>query len=413
MSSAGSAPAAGPLTGLRSPLQWFGVLLIAALCIVASWGTHRQFAPYVTLATIPIFSLTALIPVALLVFGRQASLRPFDFLLLPFLFLVLASAIWARYPSAWGLQAFYYVTCVLLYFSCRLFVRTIGAVTLLTVCAAIGGIIGIVLIEPAQAGLATSDARAQIEGVNQNFTAYTFVGTLYLLLVYERLWASRTIVRIGVWAVCALLTYGVYELDTRGALVSIALMLAWYVVARFGGARLVTPVVGGAVFLSLIFSLGALEWLGTVIESLFERNTGDLSGRLPVWGYARGLISENLFQGVGAGGFQFLNPMDIGAHNLYLSLLLDLGLFGFLLFLVFVWAGLSPGLSRRSNRKQRFVIGMFACYSLPIAISGHFELSPFTWAVLAITFTLLRPTPPAAPTRAGRRLVPGTQGSHL
>lgn len=170
-------------------------------------------------------------------------------------------------------------------------------------------------------------------------------------------------------------------------------MIAWLTCTSFIGTRAAPIIFWFALVVSLLFTFGLMEPLLTSFEGLFQRNSGDLSGRLPTWHYARQLIEGHLFTGVGAGGFQFLNPMEIGAHNVFLVMLLDTGLIGFLMFLAFLVAGLWPALRPGAERYQRFVLGLFAAYFFPIAVSGHIEVSPFTWVLFGVTFTLLRPPP--------------------
>lgn len=60
---------------------------------------------------------------------------------------------------------------------------------------------------------------------------------------------------------------------------------------------------------------------------------GDLGGRVPIWKECLRVFQEHPFLGVGAGAFRVVNPYKSAAHNTYLSVLAELGVVGFLLFL--------------------------------------------------------------------------------
>lgn len=373
-------------------LDKLGMLTVLAICFVAPWGTFRQFAPLLTFATVPILVLAALVAFRLMAKGNR--LEPFDALILPILFIVAASSLWSDFIPAWDEHAFWYFASAATYLGVRLFLRNAGDLRSIATVSALGGFIAIAMIEPGQPSLEFGGGilRPGVPGHNSNFTAYSLAGAIFLLLTVARHLAKNRIERVAAFAACAVLFYGILYLDTRGALISVGLMALWYIVSSWGLGKVAHLAVWPAFAFTMLFSLGLLEWVGPAVEALVpsDRQSGDLSGRIPTWQTARALIGEDPLLGVGPGGFEILSPYGIGAHNLFLTLALDLGLIGLALFMLLLTRGLWRGLIADGTEADKSFVTLFACYFLPIAATGHFEVAPFTWVVLATTFSALR-----------------------
>lgn len=373
-------------------LTRIGMFCIMALCLVAPWGTYTQFATLVTLATVPIFLLAAVLVLSIV--SERNGLKPFDFITMPILLIVAASSMWSDFVVAWDERAFWYAACVVTYFGVRVFVRTPEHYRSIAIAGGIGGLIAVVMIEPGQPSIEFGGAvlRSAVPDHNPNFTAYSLAGAIFNLLAFARYCARNDVERWSAFTVCAIMFYGIIVLDTRGAQLAVGLMALWYFISSFGFGRYAHLVVWPAFAGALLFSLGLLEWIGPAIEGIVpsERRTGDLSGRVPTWELARGLISDEPFLGVGLGGFEIISPYGIGAHNLFLTLALDLGLIGLALFMLFLTRGLWSGLRMRGPVNDKIFVAMFTCYFLPIAVTGHFEVAPFAWVVLGFAFSALR-----------------------
>lgn len=371
-------------------LERLALVLLITICICASWGTYKLLMSGITLVTAPIFLLATTLPLAIVAYGKSINLTYFDALLAALFFGVCMSYLWALYPQAWALQAFWYVACIALYYAVRIYVTKPNMYDVIIFASLIGCISATFMIGEVTNEWGHVNSRLAIHGVNQNFTSYIFAATIYLSIIYVFLFDRHIFIKFLVVLLCAVLTYFVFLLGTRGAIISIALMLTWIANSILFGNKAAPVAFIAAGSASLLLTFGALESASVAIEGLFQRNTSDLSGRLPIWNYARHMIEDNLFTGIGAGAFQFANPMEIGAHNVFLVMLLDTGIFGFLLFVAFMIGGLWPALQRIANPHQLFILGLFTAFFFPIAVSGHMELSPFTWVVLALTFTMLR-----------------------
>lgn len=374
-------------------IQAFAVMAIASLCVIASWGTYYSFAPYLTLGTITSgLVIVAAIPAVISFFVgyRTYRLELFDFLPLALVGIVALSAAWALAPAAWAQQVFYWTLCSLLYLGVRINTKHPATIPFLVLAMAIGGLIGVFSVQPPEEQFYVPEARAQVDGLNANFTAYVLAATCYFLLIYARAFSTRTLYTLAAWAIVAVLTIGILRLDTRGALLAVALMLAWDAYSRIFSARIALPIAIIGLAIGAAFTFGAFEWIAPLIEGQFERNTGDLSGRQPVWEYARQMIADSPLLGIGAGSFPVENLMGIGAHNIILTILLDTGVIGLAVFAAFLVCGFWPAIRPTADWRQRYILGGFTVYFVCIALSGHIELSPFTWLLLGLTFTILR-----------------------
>lgn len=378
------------MQALKRSLEPLALFLVVVICLCASWGTYRLFMTGITPVTLPAFLLLATLPFAAIAYGKRINLTHIDALPAILAFGVGASYLWALYPQAWLQQLFWYISCISVYYAVRIYIYSPRFIFIVIIAAAIGGIIGSLMIDEVVNEWGNVSDRLSVPGLNRNFTSYVFAATIFLLIIFSRYLARTRLQKVVPWVVCAILAYFIVRLGTRGALISVSLMVVWIVYARLFGSRIAPLAFAVSGVGCLLLSFGALETAIVAIDGLFQRDTGDLSGRLPVWGYARHLIADHFFTGIGAGAFQFVNPAEIGAHNVFLVILLDTGILGFLLFVAFIVGSLWPALRAGANPRQQFILGLFTAFFFPIAVSGHIELSPFTWLVFALTFTVLR-----------------------
>jgi len=87
---------------------------------------------------------------------------------------------------------------------------------------------------------------------------------------------------------------------------------------------------GSMFFLEELIPSTTLERLGTIFNSIAS---GDLGGRVILWKESLSIFSQSPLIGIGSGALR--SPLVLGtqAHNTFISVLTELGLFGFLLFL--------------------------------------------------------------------------------
>jgi O-antigen ligase len=229
-----------------------------------------------------------------------------------------------------------------------------------------------------------SAQRLGVEGVNLNYLAYSLAAGLALTVL---LWSIRRpirLMRLGIFALVPFIGFGLIQSGSRGAVAGAAMLIVWLVGWRLlPGRGLATPVFAFCLA-AVATAAGWLDgWLLGVDASL-TRSTGDLAGRLSVWPYAREVIRQEPLTGIGAGCFRASNPMAIGAHNVVLEVTSGLGLIGLALLAAVAYQALIAGTRSTEPRTRRLVVGAIIAVSAPIVLSGHWELSPAAWFILAL-----------------------------
>jgi O-antigen ligase len=154
---------------------------------------------------------------------------------------------------------------------------------------------------------------------------------------------------------------------SRGSLIAsgVALLLVPSTLARFSMAARLT--VGGVLLVAIALSAAALpEQTWTRVRSIpTELSQGTMSNRTDIWSAGLDAYRQHPWIGVGAGAFEAAAYEQLGvfyvAHNSYLSILVELGMTGIILF-------------------AALLLALFhAAFSLP-------NVSRFAWVVLLLTW---------------------------
>lgn len=369
-----------------------GAVLLSIVALLSAWATYKQFAVGLTAVTLPALLLLFVMLLAMVFRKVRVRMAAADLCVLLYYLLILVSLVWSKAQDAWLPYAYWYTICIIIYFSVRFFAYSSVNLKIIIYGAAVGIVISGVLATNQVDEWGITNKRQSIEGVNSNFTAYVLAGSIYLLAISRRYRILK-----GKWiqlVMALLLLFGalkIFDLGTRGAIISIVAMACWRLVFPVFPKSGVLPLVLLALIVSALTSLGILDPLLRLLENLWLRNTSDLSGRLELWPIARSMLTSfYMFTGIGAGAFAVINPLGIGAHNLFLSILLDAGVFGLCLFFLFILGLFRPALVRGASRDSRYVFGMFTCFWLPIALTGVWEVTPFSWLLLGFTYNVLR-----------------------
>jgi O-antigen ligase len=223
-----------------------------------------------------------------------------------------------------------------------------------------------------------------VPGLNPNYAAYAFLGTILILGALCWTPNARSVAFRALSVVLAVpVVWGIVLCGTRGAAIGCACLAAWLLACRVLPAR---PAFLALVILVAACGLGTLT--GVVdpllrnLDGLWSRHTGDLAGRLTVWPRAREQIAEHPIWGIGTGNFAATDHSGIFTHNLLLEITVGLGAIGLVLLCLFLGAAFRV---RATDSPSRVVIiGCFVAASAPIYLSGVWELSPAGWVILAL-----------------------------
>ncbi len=132
------------------------------------------------------------------------------------------------------------------------------------------------------------------------------------------------------------------------------------------------------------------QTMARLLGTASELETGTLSNRTEIWSAALALIPDNLWTGVGAGGFPhaimpaYSKPVD--AHNTLLLLLAETGVIGLTLYLAAAVAVFRTVLRCAWRGERLFLIAFFTL--VLGSLTASFTMSQIIWNVLALIYGL-------------------------
>lgn len=362
----------------------FAVSLMAA---TAPWATYATIMG----STVPVY-LTLLVFVAVAertVAGRTIYFGRPVLALVSYCGLIGASAMWSMMPSL--LTMYYNLTNWVMYlvafFAVLSFMKNIKLLRWFANASALGALITLPLLAPYEGGLLET-SRYAVPGHNANFTAYVLAGSFFVIALAIRYLGYSFYAKLALFGVLAVIFFSLTLMGTRGAQLSVCLAGLTIVWGKWVTKSMASLASFSAILLSGTLSLGLLTPLLVAVDSFSSRSTGDLSGRLVIWSDAISFIREYPIFGIGPGSFLEVGALEIGAHNIFLVIMLDTGLVGMMIFLWFlfeVWRSFR-GLGKEGQR----IFFAFLMYWLPISISGHWETAPYSWGVVAFAMNVAR-----------------------
>lgn len=314
----------------------------------------------------------------------RATVEASVFIFLIYIMLLLLSRLWTVSTENWFNSIFWWFICFICFSSTIYLIKTPSHIRFLVYLSLIGAIIAGVNLQVIIDDWGNILPRRSVVGHNHNFTSYSLSGVIVIAL------ASSAIIRFPAWFRLSLpfvllaILYFQLQLGTRGALISSIAAITVYFIRRFASPLLLSSIPALALILSLLISLGSLNFLLGYLDSFSERGTGDLSGRGPLWADAIHHIQKSPVLGIGPGSFEATNLSGVGAHNFFLLIPLETGIFGIVVISVLFFHLFKLLMGLRNPRMSAFLIGIFSAYWFPIASSGHWETSPLSWMVVAL-----------------------------
>ncbi|PRY19297.1 hypothetical protein CLV70_1351 [Pseudosporangium ferrugineum] len=338
-----------------------------------------------------------LIPLAFVLARRWPRLGAVDVLAVAF-------TAWATYcdtrhfPGPAGSQ-FYWLLCLLLLATRHLITNVREFVS---VCIAyIAGCIYVAVPVIAQAPASTGADWRPTSNVNINYTAYVLLTGIVLTIAVGALVQPHGKIRIAQVIAALILAAGIWATGTRAALLGLGAGIAFTLTRKLTASRTGWLLIATG-FVPVALLSVALGWYGDAqlpeLERFFNRQTGDLSGRLDVWPYARAIWESAELTGVGMNHFRAMNPLGIGSHNIVLTLGVDFGWIGVILYASMVGAAMA-GFGR--HVRCRRLGGLLLLSWVLIWATGHWEAASAAWLVLGLwsrlpelVDSLPRPTAP-------------------
>ncbi|OOG50982.1 O-antigen ligase family protein [Rhodanobacter sp. C01] len=208
--------------------------------------------------------------------------------------------------------------------------RVIVAMTVFVLCAVVLALHG---VEQADTGVGWTgipigeDGRIQYVGIfnDPNDLGLLFAATLPMAVFLSR--RGGFFGRIFWLAAAALLLYGTYLTNSRGAMLSVLVVAGIYIWRRRG---MVTAGVLG------VIGLACMQVLSSRMQDL-DVDDESAYGRVDAWYSGLHMFMSHPVFGVGAGNFTEYN--DLTAHNSFVLVLAETGFVGYILWLAFVSYG--------------------------------------------------------------------------
>jgi hypothetical protein len=126
----------------------------------------------------------------------------------------------------------------------------------------------------------------------------------------------------------------------------------------------------------------------TIERILTVSNSGNFGDRLPIWGIALRTLSDHPALGIGSGAFLHAGGANYLTHNTFLSVLVEHGIAGFMVFLGIVGA-LIAGIWQMRGQGRYAWITLLICWCVGVS-TLTWEQSRWTWALFAMAAALPR-----------------------
>ncbi len=398
----------------------FGLLVtFAAVMFIAPGEWFPELAP------LRIALVTSSLASGLMFFSRLGRREPIFFdgirgwALIGFAAWTAASSAWSLHPENTLLVAIDCVKYVAIYLTIVNLVTTpkrLQALALAMVVGAIftarGGIshylAGINLVEGYRAGWVGTYADPNRMSMSLQFIVP--IAAAFLLRKQMPLLVKIVAALAGVLCVVAI----VFS-HSRGSFIGLAFsMVLWVLLSEKKANRFA---VMGLAAIALVIFAPKTFWNRTGSVSDFRTDAAAM-GRVHAWSVASRISLDKPLLGVGAGSFRVAWPLyapheavvAYEAHNVFLQVLAELGIFGFLLFLTFLGASLEGAWKGRNDPDSgwlaRALLAASAGYLVCNLSAGFLGSSPHFYVLFGLasaaervararTSTALAPTPAA------------------
>lgn len=382
------APLARPT--LYRPRSVVGFICVVLIAFFSPRATYLSFAAFVTPVTLCVYVGLSIFLLSIINKHANKAISEPEFFFLIYFCVIIFSYTWSLSLQNWYNYAFWWGMAAATFIITSQFCNTLPRLKWVLYGSILGAVIAVFSMETIVDEWGRTTDRYGIDTLNSNFSAYILSGSVFMIAALSRVIPFGLGTRLSFAAYTIVVVYAEILLGTRGAVISTCAVVVWSLVGtRF--SRYVTIVIFIAtMFAAVSLSTGLFDYFLLSIDSITSRSTGDLTGRLQIWPDAIEFISQHPLLGIGPGSFVDVGYNHVGAHNVVLTILLDTGLVGLCIMIMFFVSVFSSILKHMDRQVGPFIAMLFAVYLVPIATSGHWEGAPFSWLLVAFTYSLAK-----------------------
>ncbi len=301
----------------------------------------------------------------------------------------LASNLWSEKPDMAVSFSYYYALTLVFFFLTLLKSDNHRRWAFLGMCYLAGCLVcALMVILTWSHNPETLHYRYTVNTINANYIAYSLATAVPILVAMVVVLNMRSKMALC-WVYVALAAFlsAIFLSGCRSALVAFCLGLPFLGYVTWRRSRLF------AMMLLVFFALAMFlmfesfpAYLQVRFASLFElaeqSQSVDFSGRLVAWPEALRMFWQHPLFGIGAGAFQS-SEMGVRAHNVFLSVLVELGAVGLFLYLFTIGSVMRAFLYERIPAEFRMAGYTLLIVWLAIALAGVWEVSQVAWFAFA------------------------------
>lgn len=366
-------------------ISWGGTAVICVLAATSPWATLTKAQPI----NYPVpFVVAGFLVLALIAHSIMYRRLQFDLPVLTmavFCGVVGLSYLWTREPAVWRTYLAWWLVCFVCFWATVIFIDGQRHIRFFA-CACVAG--------AASTSWLLSKEHWQISGTawgvaehNPNLTAYCLTALAFVIVMVIRFVRTSTTEKVIFSATIIMIALDLVLLQSRAAQVSLFGLIAAGLVVDWLPARLQWLAIGVLVGIVTIVSSGAMLGLFGQLDLLTKGHLFTASARQVLWSEAYGQIANHPWFGIGPGAFPAVSSMSMEVHNVFLSILVAFGIFGFVIFVGLIGA-VSWTLFRAGGAPK--VLFVLAAFILPIATTGYGDVLPMLWVSVAFTIGLVK-----------------------
>jgi O-antigen ligase len=136
---------------------------------------------------------------------------------------------------------------------------------------------------------------------------------------------------------------------------------------------------GSLLFLQHYIPQTAISRLATTASSIYS---GDLGGRVQIWRDSLLIFQENPILGIGSGALSSPTALGGAAHNTYISILTELGVIGFIIFMTLLGVVVKRATVQEKQYAQLWIT-VLAIWAIGV-LSLTWEYRKTTWLILSL-----------------------------